>query len=59
MPITLQKRSHRIKTSVAIPSDLLGLVKRLTKKYEISVSEYITNVVRSDLEERAQRNEVA
>jgi len=59
MAIALQKRTHRIKTSVAIPSDLLCRVKQLLKKYDISVSEYVTNVVRADLEERAPRSEVS
>jgi hypothetical protein len=42
----------KLKTSVALPINLLPQIKSLTTKHGISVSDYITRLIRDDLKSR-------
>lgn len=45
---------RKIKTSVALPSDLLPKAHQIAKYYGLSMSEYLSLILRADVEKRSR-----
>ena len=52
MPVKLDKKSKKVKTSVSLPTDLLPGARLVSREHGISVSEYLSHLLLSDLRER-------
>jgi hypothetical protein len=53
MPIVLSSNKvTRVKTSVSLPQDVQREAYRVARQHDISLSEYVTKLLRADLEER-------
>ena len=45
---------RKIKTSVALPSDLLPKAHQIASSYGLSMSEYLSRILRADVEKRSR-----
>jgi len=47
-------RVRKIKTSVALPSDLLPRAHQIAEAHDLSMSEYLSRILRADVEKRSR-----
>ena len=53
MPVDLNvEKVLRLKTSVALPKDLLEEAHKVAARHGVSMSEYLARLLRADLDER-------